>query len=108
MRTRWLLARVRPKVVPGLWWMEGLSTEHLSHDELVVHLIAFQHCFVNSPAKMSPGMTLFSVQAVLILGTEDGARIFSKYFSPPHGMLMITPDIVSCWSRMTDGAMNCI
>ncbi|CEJ90519.1 Putative Clathrin adaptor complex [[Torrubiella] hemipterigena] len=33
---------------------------------------------------MSPGMTLFSVQAVLILGTEDGARIFSKYFSPPH------------------------
>lgn len=33
---------------------------------------------------MSPGMTLFSVQAVLILGTEDGARIFTKYYSPPH------------------------
>lgn len=29
-------------------------------------------------------MTLFSVQAVLILGTEDGARIFAKYFSSPH------------------------
>ncbi|KOS16707.1 putative coatomer subunit zeta [Escovopsis weberi] len=33
---------------------------------------------------MSPGMTLFSVQAVLILSTEDGSRIFAKYFSPPH------------------------
>ncbi|TFB04710.1 putative coatomer subunit zeta [Trichoderma ghanense] len=33
---------------------------------------------------MSPGMTLFAVQAILILGTEDGARIFAKYFSPPH------------------------
>lgn len=33
---------------------------------------------------MSPGMTLFSVQAILVLGTEDGARIFAKYFSPPH------------------------
>ncbi|TWU74481.1 Golgi-to-ER vesicle coat component [Metarhizium rileyi] len=34
---------------------------------------------------MSPGMSLFSVQAVLILGTEDGARILAKYYSPPHG-----------------------
>ena len=33
---------------------------------------------------MSPGMTLFSVQAVLILGTEDGSRIFAKYFNAPH------------------------
>ncbi|KAL6869754.1 Golgi-to-ER vesicle coat component [Amphichorda felina] len=33
---------------------------------------------------MSPGMTLFSVQAVLILSTEDGSRIFSKYYSSPH------------------------
>jgi hypothetical protein len=35
-------------------------------------------------AKMSPGMTLFAVQAILILGTEDGSRIFTKYYSPPH------------------------
>ncbi|KEY64940.1 hypothetical protein S7711_08939 [Stachybotrys chartarum IBT 7711] len=34
---------------------------------------------------MSPGMTLFSVQAILILGAEDGSRIFAKYFSPAHG-----------------------
>ncbi|EQK97648.1 hypothetical protein G6O67_001710 [Ophiocordyceps sinensis] len=33
---------------------------------------------------MSPGMSLFSVQAVLILSTEDGSRIFAKYYSPPH------------------------
>ena len=33
---------------------------------------------------MSPAMTLFSVQAVLILSTEDGSRIFAKYYSPPH------------------------
>ncbi|KAK3180227.1 Golgi-to-ER vesicle coat component [Lecanicillium sp. MT-2017a] len=33
---------------------------------------------------MSPGMTLFSVQAVLVLGAEDGARIFAKYFNAPH------------------------
>lgn len=40
--------------------------------------------FNTTTAKMSPGMTLFSVQAILILGTEDGARIFAKYFSSPH------------------------
>lgn len=43
-----------------------------------------QVCNTHKPPNMSPGMTLFAVQAVLILGTEDGARIFSKYYSPPH------------------------
>ncbi|KAF5003787.1 hypothetical protein FDECE_9682 [Fusarium decemcellulare] len=33
---------------------------------------------------MSPGMSLFSIQAILILSTEDGSRIFAKYFQPPH------------------------
>lgn len=33
---------------------------------------------------MSPGMTLYSVNAVIILGTDDGSRIFSKYYAPPH------------------------
>ncbi|KAF5535078.1 coatomer zeta chain [Fusarium napiforme] len=33
---------------------------------------------------MAPGMSLFSVQAILILSTEDGSRIFAKYFQPPH------------------------
>merc|ERR1712025_14243 len=35
-------------------------------------------------AIMSPGMTLFSVQAILILSSEDGSRIFAKYYSSPH------------------------
>merc|ERR1712230_94695 len=42
------------------------------------------HQRINIPPIMSPGMTLFSVQAILILGTEDGSRIFSKYYSSPH------------------------
>ncbi|KAL2209919.1 snare-like protein [Sarocladium strictum] len=33
---------------------------------------------------MSPGMTLFSVQAVLILSVEDGSRVLAKYYSSPH------------------------
>ncbi|CAG9971405.1 unnamed protein product [Clonostachys byssicola] len=33
---------------------------------------------------MSRGMSLSSVQAVLILSTEDGSRIFSKYYASPH------------------------
>lgn len=37
-----------------------------------------------SAAIMSPGMTLFSVQAVLVLSTEDGSRVFAKYYSSPH------------------------
>ncbi|KFX93370.1 hypothetical protein V495_08602 [Pseudogymnoascus sp. VKM F-4514 (FW-929)] len=33
---------------------------------------------------MAPNMSLFSVQAIIILGTEDGNRIFAKYFNAPH------------------------
>jgi len=33
---------------------------------------------------MAPNMSLFSINAVLILGTEDGSRIFTKYYSAPH------------------------
>lgn len=46
-------------------------------------------------------MTLFSVQAVLILSTEDGSRIFAKYFNPPHtapngtSLLPILPPVAS-------------
>jgi hypothetical protein len=35
-------------------------------------------------ANMSPGITLFSVQAVLILSCEDGSRILAKYYNAPH------------------------
>ncbi|AEO66151.1 uncharacterized protein THITE_2114044 [Thermothielavioides terrestris NRRL 8126] len=33
---------------------------------------------------MSPGMSLYSVNAILILSIEDGSRIFTKYYTPPH------------------------
>ncbi|KAK4105901.1 snare-like protein [Parathielavia hyrcaniae] len=33
---------------------------------------------------MSPGMSLYSVTAILILSSEDGSRIFTKYYTPPH------------------------
>ncbi|KAI9739932.1 MAG: Golgi-to-ER vesicle coat component [Claussenomyces sp. TS43310] len=33
---------------------------------------------------MAPNMSLFSVNAILILGTDDGARIFAKYYNAPH------------------------
>ncbi|KAK1636893.1 clathrin adaptor complex small chain [Colletotrichum phormii] len=33
---------------------------------------------------MAPGMSLFSINAILILSIEDGSRLFSKYYSAPH------------------------
>ncbi|KAL0468944.1 Longin-like domain-containing protein [Neurospora intermedia] len=33
---------------------------------------------------MSPGMSLYSVNAIVILSSDDGSRIFSKYYTPPH------------------------
>src|SRR3569833_3240021 len=32
---------------------------------------------------MSPGMSLYSVTAIIILA-EDGSRLFAKYYTPPH------------------------
>jgi hypothetical protein len=37
---------------------------------------------------MAPNLTLFSVNAILILSTDDSSRIFAKYYHvqhPPHG-----------------------
>lgn len=33
---------------------------------------------------MSPDMSLFSVNAILILSTDDRSRILTKYYSAPH------------------------
>ncbi|MCJ1443055.1 MAG: Golgi-to-ER vesicle coat component [Stictis urceolatum] len=33
---------------------------------------------------MAPNMTLFSVQAILILTTDDRSRLLTKYYSAPH------------------------
>lgn len=35
-------------------------------------------------ATMSPNMSLFSVNAILILSTDDRSRILAKYYSAPH------------------------
>jgi hypothetical protein len=40
---------------------------------------------------MSPNMSLFSVNAVLILASDDSARILAKYYSPPHAPANATP-----------------
>ncbi|KAK0618039.1 coatomer subunit zeta [Bombardia bombarda] len=33
---------------------------------------------------MSPGMSLYSVTAIVILSVEDGSPLFRKYYTPPH------------------------
>lgn len=33
---------------------------------------------------MAPPITLFSVNAVLLLSTDDSSRILAHYYSPPH------------------------
>ncbi|KHJ34053.1 putative coatomer zeta subunit [Erysiphe necator] len=33
---------------------------------------------------MAPAVSLFSVNAILILNTEDGSRVFTKYYNAPH------------------------
>ncbi|KAH9902126.1 snare-like protein [Xylariomycetidae sp. FL2044] len=33
---------------------------------------------------MAPGMSLTAVNAVIILSTDDGSRIFAKYYNAPH------------------------
>lgn len=33
---------------------------------------------------MAPNMSLFSVNAILMLSTDDGSRILTKYYNPPH------------------------
>lgn len=33
---------------------------------------------------MAPGMSLFSVNAIIILSVDDGSRIFAKYYNAPH------------------------
>lgn len=33
---------------------------------------------------MAPNMSLFSVNAILVLSSDDSSRILAKYYSPPH------------------------
>ncbi|KAG9246659.1 clathrin adaptor complex small chain [Calycina marina] len=36
---------------------------------------------------MAPGMSLISVNAIIILSTEGGERVFAKYYKEPHATL---------------------
>ena len=33
---------------------------------------------------MAPNMSLFSVNAILLLSADDNSRILTKYYAPPH------------------------
>ncbi|EPE26284.1 SNARE-like protein [Glarea lozoyensis ATCC 20868] len=33
---------------------------------------------------MAPSMSLFSINAIIILNSEDGSRVFTKYYNAPH------------------------
>ena len=33
---------------------------------------------------MAPNMSLFSVNAILLISADDNSRILTKYYSPPH------------------------
>lgn len=33
---------------------------------------------------MAPSMSLFAVNAIIILSSEDGSRVFAKYYNAPH------------------------
>jgi hypothetical protein len=39
---------------------------------------------VHALCKMSRPLSLFSVQAILVLAIDDGSRILTKYYSNPH------------------------
>jgi hypothetical protein len=49
-----------------------------SHSSLAAGLIVHALC------KMSRPLSLFSVQAILVLAIDDGSRILTKYYSNPH------------------------
>lgn len=40
---------------------------------------------------MAPNMSLFSVNAILLLSTDDRSRILAKYYSAPHAPATTTP-----------------
>jgi hypothetical protein len=42
---------------------------------------------------MPTNMTLFSVNAILILSTDDRSRLLTKYYSAPHPPSHITPGV---------------
>jgi hypothetical protein len=49
------------------------------------HLLLLHATSLHAPSPaMSRPLSLFSVQAILILSIDDGSRILTKYYSNPH------------------------
>jgi hypothetical protein len=56
-------------------WKHPFDNNHTVNDS------SLQHTLI--PA-MAPNLTLFSVNAILILSTDDSTRILAKYYTAPH------------------------
>jgi hypothetical protein len=48
------------------------------------HNSKLPHKHPTNSTTMAPSMSLFSVNAILILNSDDGSRVFAKYYSAPH------------------------
>jgi hypothetical protein len=46
--------------------------------------LTFTRTFTSTYPKMSRPLSLFSIQAILVLAIDDGSRILTKYYSNPH------------------------
>lgn len=57
------------------------SCDHDRHRTTTTVNCQFSH--VGSSTMPGP-LSLFSVNAVLVMSADDGSRIFTKYYSPPH------------------------
>lgn len=67
--------------------IENTITTNLRNDAASSPEPNFAHprtCAPLKPPIMAPGMSLFSVNAILILSADDGSRIFANYYSSPH------------------------
>lgn len=57
------------------------------------HWIAQSVNHPNTTSLTMPGpLSLFSVNAVLVMSADDGSRIFAKYYSPPHPPAGVAPN----------------
>ncbi|TVY39614.1 putative coatomer subunit zeta [Lachnellula occidentalis] len=43
-----------------------------------------QNHTTTTPATMAPSMSLIAINAIIILNSDDGSRVFAKYYSSPH------------------------
>jgi hypothetical protein len=57
-----------------------LHTDLHSWKEITYRIVKHAH----QTATMAPNMSLFSVNAILLLAADDNSRILTKYYSPPH------------------------